>query len=156
MLAAAFNFQSGFPIGVSQSNSGTNLLGNALRPNVTGTPVACNGDLAACLGSADHATVKWLSDSFITAAPAGTFGNAPRMITDVRTPRLINTDLSASKSFDFSGGKQAQIKLEVVNLFSRVQLNGLSSTTQGSSAFGVINSQSGFMRMTQIMFRFSF
>ena len=78
------------------------------------------------------------------------------MITDVRTPRLINTDLSASKNFDFSGGKQAQIKLEIVNLFNRVQLNGLASTTQGSSSFGVINSQSGFMRMTQIMFRFSF
>jgi hypothetical protein len=37
-----------------------------------------------------------------------------------------------------------------------VQLNGLSSTTQGSSSFGVINSQSGFMRMTQVMFRYSF
>ena len=34
MLAAVFNFQSGFPIGVLQSNSGTNLLGNALRPNL--------------------------------------------------------------------------------------------------------------------------
>ena len=154
MIAAAFNFQSGFPIGVSQSNSGTNLLGNALRPNVTGTPTGCSGDLASCLGSADHPTTKW-SDSFITAAPAGTFGNAPRMITEVRTPRIINTDLSASKNFDF-GSKQAQIKLEIVNLFNRVQLNGFSSTTQGSSAFGVINSQSGFMRLTQLMFRFSF
>src|SRR5205823_6824538 len=100
MLAAVFNFQSGFPIGVSQSSSGTNLLGNALRPNINGTPVGCDGDLAACLGSADHPTVKWISDSVITAAPNGTFGNAPRMITDVRTPRLINTDLSASKNFD--------------------------------------------------------
>ena len=156
MLAAAFNFQSGFPIGVLQSNSGTNLLGNALRPNVTGPAVGCAGDLASCLGSADHSTTKWISDSFITAAPAGTFGNAPRMITDVRTPRLINTDLSASKNFNFTGGKSAQIKIEIVNLFNRVQLNGFSSTSQGSSAFGVINAQSGFMRMTQIMFRFSF
>jgi len=156
MIAAAFNFQSGFPIGVSQSNSGTNLLGNALRPNITGTPTACSGDLASCLGSADHPTVKWLSDSFISAAPAGTFGNAPRMITDVRTPRIINTDLSASKNFNFTGGKSAQIKIEIVNLFNRVQLNGLSTTTQGNSAFGVINAQSGFMRLTQLMFRFSF
>ena len=156
MLAAVFNFQSGFPIGVSQSTSGTNLLGNNLRPNLTGTPTGCSGDLADCLGSADHPTVKWLSDSAFTAAPNGTFGNAPRLITDVRTPRIINTDLSASKNFDFSDGKQAQIKIEIVNLFNRVQLNGLSSTVQGNSAFGVINSQSGFMRITQIMFRFSF
>ena len=156
LLAAVFNFQSGFPIGLAQSNSSTNLLGNALRPNLTGVSFATTGDFADRLGSADHPTAAWLNSAAISAAPAGTFGNAPRLETDVRTPRLINTDLSASKNFDFSGGKQAQIKIEIVNLFNRVQLNGLSSTTQGSSSFGVINSQSGFMRMTQVMFRYSF
>src|SRR4029079_13326091 len=75
MIAAAFNFQSGFPIGVSPSHSGTNLLGNALRPNITGTPTACSGDLASCLGSADHPTVKWLSDSFISGAPGRVAGH---------------------------------------------------------------------------------
>jgi hypothetical protein len=28
--------------------------------------------------------------------------------------------------------------------------------TKGSSTFGQINSQSGFMRLTQVMFRFTF
>jgi hypothetical protein len=74
----------------------------------------------------------------------------------VRTPRIINTDLSASKNFNMSGGKQFQVKLEIVNVFNRVQLNGLASTTQAASNFGVINAQSGFMRMTQVMFRFTF
>jgi hypothetical protein len=152
-----FNFQSGFPIGVSQSTSGTNLLGNNLRPNlVPGVDMSCTGDLSACLGSADHPSSTWLNPAAFSAAPSGTFGNAPRMITDVRTPRLINTDLSMSKNFGFGGGKSAQIKLEIINLFNRVQLNGFSSTVQGNSSFGVINSQSGFMRMTQIMFRFNF
>jgi len=156
LVAAAFNLQSGFPIGVSQSNSSTNLLGNTLRPNIVpGVTMGCSGDLAACLGSADHPTVQWLNQAAFSAAPAGTFGNAPRMITDVRTPRIINTDLSAAKNIDLSGGKQAQIKIEIINLFNRVQLNGFSSTTQGNSAFGVINAQSGFMRITQVMFRFT-
>ena len=154
--AAVFNFQSGFPIGVSQSTSSTNLLGNNNRPNVVpGVDMASSGDLADRLGSADHPSVFWLNPAAFSAAPANTFGNAPRMITDVRTPRLIDTDLSLSKSIGLGGGKSAQIKLEVINLFNRVQLNGFSSTTQGNSAFGVINSQSGFMRMTQIMFRYS-
>ena len=130
--------------------------GNALRPNLTGTPTGCDGDLAACLGSADHPAVAWLNPAAFTAAPAGTFGNAPRMITDVRTPRLINTDLSASKNINLTGGKTIQVKLEIVNLFDRVQLNGLASTTQAAANFGVINAQSGFMRMTQIMIRYSF
>jgi len=52
--------------------------------------------------------------------------------------------------------KQAQVKIEVVNLFNRPQFAGLASTVQGNSSFGLINSQGGFMRMTQVMFRFSF
>src|SRR5262245_39022250 len=155
VASAVFNFQSGFPIGVSQSNSNTNLLGNGLRPNLTGVDPLTAGDFADRLGSADHPTATWLNATAFSAAPAGTFGNAPRLVTDVRTPRIINTDLSVAKNIGLGGSKQAQIKIEIVNLFNRVQLNGLSSTVQGNSAFGVINTQGGFMRMTQIMFRFS-
>ena len=154
--AAVFNFQSGFPIGISQSNSNTNLLGNGLRPNLTGVDMLTSGSLADRLGSADHSTAPWLNPLAFSAAPAGTFGNAPRVETDVRTPRIINTDLSVSKNIGLGGSKQAQVKIEVVNLFNRPQFNGLTSTVQGNSSFGLINSQGGFMRMTQIMFRFSF
>jgi hypothetical protein len=156
IAAAVFNFQSGFPIGVSQSNSGTNLLGNGLRPNLSGADMLTSGSFADRLASADHSTAAWLNSAAFSAAPAGTFGNAPRMETDVRTPRIINTDISVSKSVGLGGNKQAQIKIEVVNLFNRPQFNGLSSTTLGSSSFGLINVQGGFMRMTQIMFRYSF
>ncbi len=130
--------------------------GQRAAAQLTGTPVGCDGDLAACLGSADHPTAKWLSDSVHHRGAGRNVRQRTAHDTDVRTPRIINTDLSVSKNFNFSGGKSAQIKIEIVNLFNRVQLNGLSTTTQGNSAFGVINSQSGFMRMTQLMFRFSF
>jgi hypothetical protein len=155
VASAVFNFQSGFPIGVSQSNSNSNLLGNGQRPNLTGVDLLTPGDFADRLGSADHPTATWINPAAYTAAPAGTIGNAPRVETDVRTPRIINTDLSVAKNIGLGGSKQAQIKIEIVNLFNRVQLNGLSSTAQGNSAFGVINTQGGFMRMTQVMFRFS-
>src|SRR5262245_34376715 len=156
VASAVFNFQSGFPLGLTQSNSNSNLLGNSLRPNVVpGADMVTPGDFADRLGSADHPTAAWLNPAAFSAAPAGTWGNAPRTITDVRTPRIINTDLSVAKNIGLGGSKQAQIKIEIVNLFNRVQLNGLSSTVQGNSAFGVINTQGGFMRMTQIMFRFS-
>src|SRR5262249_28360525 len=122
---------------------------------LTGADFLTPGDFEDRLGSADHPAAKWVTDAAITAAPAGTWGNAPRTITSVRTPRIINTDLSVQKAIGFNNGRQASIKIEIVNLFNRVQLNGFSSLTQGSSSFGVINSQAGFMRMTQIMFRYS-
>jgi hypothetical protein len=125
-------------------------------PNLTGASLETSGDLATRLASADHPTAQWLSSAGYSAAPNFTWGNAPRMETDVRTPRIINTDLSVSKNFGFSGGKAAQLKIEMVNVFNRPQLAGFASTVQGNSAFGEINSQSGFMRMTQVMFRFTF
>jgi len=73
-----------------------------------------------------------------------------------RTPIQTETDLSVAKNVALSGGKTMQIKIEIVNLFNRVQLRGNQmNTTQGNSAFGTIVSQGGFMRLTQVMFRYS-
>ena len=47
------------------------------------------------------------------------------------------------------------LDVEVINLFNRVQTNSIN-VTAGNSAFGQITSQSGFMRVTQVMFRFTF
>ena len=49
----------------------------------------------------------------------------------------------------------AQVKIEVFNLFNRVQTSGIA-VRAGDATFGQIIAQSGFMRMTQIMFRFTF
>jgi trimeric autotransporter adhesin len=155
--AAVFTWQSGFPIGVSQSNSTSNLLGNNQRPNqVPGVDTSTPGTWPERVASADHPSAAWLNPAAFAAAAPGTFGNAPRLITTTRTPIQTETDLSVAKNFGLGGGKQAQIKIEVVNLFNRVQLRGNQmNTTQGNSAFGTIVSQGGFMRLTQVMFRYS-
>ncbi|HEY3157558.1 MAG TPA: TonB-dependent receptor [Vicinamibacterales bacterium] len=155
--AAVFTWQSGFPIGASQSNSQSNLLGNGQRPNqAPGVNTSTPGDWPERTASADHPAAAWLNPAAFTAAPAGTFGDAPRLITSTRTPTQTETDLSVAKNIGLGGGKQAQIKIEIVNLFNRVQLRGSQmNTTQGNSAFGTIVSQGGFMRLTQVMFRYS-
>jgi hypothetical protein len=157
IASAVFNWQSGYPIGVSQSPSTANLLGNGQRPNVvSGVDRATTGDQALRLASADHPSAAWLNSAAFSTAPGNTFGDAPRVIADVRTPISTETDLSVSKSISLSGSKQAQIKIEVINLFNQVQVRGNQmNTTQGNSAFGTIVSQGGFMRMTQVMFRYS-
>jgi hypothetical protein len=155
--AAVFTWQSGFPIGVSQSNSTSNLLGNNQRPNaVPGVDTSTPGNWPERVASADHPSAAWLNLAAFTTAAPGTFGNAPRLITSTRTPIETQTDLSVSKNIGLGGSKQAQIKIEIVNLFNRVQLRGNQmNTTQGNSAFGTIVSQGGFMRLTQVMFRYS-
>jgi hypothetical protein len=152
-ISAVVNMQSGFPIGLLQSDN--TLFAGANRPNLTGVGFETSGSFPDRLASADHATATWINPAAVTAAPAGTYGNAPRLITDVRTPPIKNTDVSFTKNFGLTGGRSAQIKLEIVNLFNRVQTNSINITT-GGAAFGQISSQSGFMRLTQVMFRYSF
>ena len=61
-----------------------------------------------------------------------------------------------AKNVALNGGKVIQLKIEVVNLFNRVQLRGNQmNVTQSNPAFGTIVSQGGFMRLTQVMIRYS-
>ncbi|PYQ79762.1 MAG: hypothetical protein DMG01_07935, partial [Acidobacteria bacterium] len=124
---------------------------------VSGVDLATSGSLADRLASADHPSATWFNPAAFTAAAAGTWGNAPRTVTDARTPRIVNTDVAVQKNVGLGGGKQAQIRLEIFNLFNRPQLAGFTTAqvTQGNSNFGQMTSQGGFMRMTQVSFRLS-
>jgi trimeric autotransporter adhesin len=155
-ISAAVNLQSGFPLSVAQADN-TGLLGGVQRPNVvSGVDLATSGSFEDRLASADHPTAAWLNPAAFAAAPSFTFGNAPRTITDVRSPNQYNVDAVFIKNFRF-GTKNAQLKIEELNLLNRVNVRALvSRNTFGNANFGTIGAQAGFMRITQIMFRFSF
>ena len=81
-------------------------------------------------------------------------------LPDGRSPAQILTwsdGIVAIKSFHLGATKAAQLKFEVLNPFNRVNVRALrGSGTFGNSNFGQTNIQAGFMRITQIMFRFAF
>jgi hypothetical protein len=75
----------------------------------------------------------------------------------VRTPGQYNVDASFIKNFRFTGSKSAQLKIEVLNLTNRVNVRTLRlANTLGNANFGQTTGQAGFMRITQLMFRFNF
>jgi trimeric autotransporter adhesin len=154
-VSAAINMQSGFPLFVVQSDN-TGTFGGTQRPNLTGAPFETPGSYADRLASADHPTATWINPAAFATAPANTFGDAPRTLPDARTPGQYNTDAVFIKDFRF-GTKTAQLKIEELNLFNRVNVRALrGSGVFGNSNFGQTNVQAGFMRITQIMLRFSF
>jgi hypothetical protein len=154
-ISAIANLQSGFPINVQQTDN-TGLLGGAQRPNLSGQSIATPGDYQARLSSADHPTATWFAAAGFTPVPANTFGTTPRTITSARSPQQKNLDAVFMKNFKLGESKSAQVKVEMLNLFNRVNVTGASSNTVGSSTFGQIVNQAGFMRITQLMFRYSF
>ena len=130
----------------------------ANRPNlVGGVDLATGGSYEDRLASADHATATWINPAAFSLAAAGTFGNTPRTITDLRTPGQYNVDAVVMKNVSFGGSKVAQIKFEVLNMLNRPIVRALQgANTVGSSNFGQTTIQAGFMRITQVMVRFSF
>jgi hypothetical protein len=158
-IVPAWNIQSGFPLAVIQSDNTGVLGGGVQRPNIVpGVDLGTPGTFEDRLASADHPSARWLNPAAFTAAPAFTFGNAPRTITDLRSPMQHNLDASFAKDFRF-GSKSAQLKVEMLNLLNDPlvsALNGRNTFSTGSATFGGIAVQRGFMRITQLMFRFSF
>ena len=155
-LSAAINLQQGFPLSVQQSDN-TGTFSGVQRPNIVpGVDLSTAGSFEDRLASADHPTAAWLNPTAFTAAAPFTYGNAPRTITDLRSPNQYNVDGVFIKNFRF-GTKSAQVKIEMLNLFNRVQVRALQSrNTFGNSNFGRTGVQAGFQRITQLMFRYSF
>jgi trimeric autotransporter adhesin len=155
-VSAAINLQSGFPLNIQQTDN-TGTFAGVQRPNlVPGVDLATAGSFEDRLASADHPTATWLNPAAFASAGAFTYGNAPRTITELRTPNQYNVDGVFIKNLTF-GTKTAQLKIEMLNLFNRPNVRALSGrNNQSNSNFGQTGVQAGFTRITQVMFRVGF
>jgi trimeric autotransporter adhesin len=153
-LSTIINIQSGFPMAFIQGDN-TGLLGGTQRPNiVSGVPLDTSGSYEDRLASADHPSAAWVNRAAFTSAANFTFGNAPRVVDGIRTPVQANVDAVFMKNLRF-GTKTVQLRIEELNLLNRVNTNA-NRNNIGSSNFGTIGVQRGFMRITQLMLRYQF
>jgi hypothetical protein len=157
-VSATLSFQSGFPINIQQAADSALGGQNTKRPFIVpGADLGTPGDLYDRLASADHPTATWVNPAAFSLAGAGVFGDAPRTITDVRTPTQNNVDVSFIKYIRLGGTKTAQFKMEIINLLNRPNVRTLQgANTFGNANFGRTVQQAGFMRLYQFMFRFNF
>lgn len=156
-VAPVITFQSGFPMGVSQNQSGTPyLMGGTLRPNVVpGADFLVDGDITDRIRN-NTTDNRYLNPAAFTATPSNQFGNAPRTLPGVYSPWRNNMDLSVSKSFDTGRGTNLSARMEVLNLLNLVQWAAPASSAFGNSSFGQITNQANNMRMIQFTARFQF
>jgi trimeric autotransporter adhesin len=161
-ISSIIGFESGFPLQVRNNTANTQIFTRMQRANPGTGDIATDGSrydrLAPPQGSSctnGCGIGLWLNDAAFATAPQYTLGTLPRTLADVRTPHRNNWDFVASKDVRMKGNMRGEIKFEVLNLTNTVKTTG-PVVTKGSTTFGQIRTQSGFMRLTQLMFRLSF
>ena len=160
-MSSVINLQSGFPLNVQQAADARLSLGGT-RPRIarTSSPAPTSrpsGTYHDRLASADHPTATWINPAAFALAPAGTFGNTPRTLTDLRIARAIQRRRGGHEEHRLRRPKVAQLKVEILNMLNRPNVRALQgANTVGSANFGQTTIQAGFMRITQVMLRFSF
>ena len=149
-LSSIVSFESGFPTAISSNSNGLSSAFFQLQRVNPGS-----GE-AETVGSRDERIQDiWLNTSGYSAPAPFALGTLPRTDPHVRTPHRNNWDFVAAKSMPFGGSLRGQLRLEILNVTNTVKVRGPISTL-GSATFGQIRVQSGFMRLTQVMFRLSF
>jgi hypothetical protein len=147
---AITTLQSGLPVVLFQNANNTGLFTAAQRPNNNGHSAKIEG------GTRDERLQKWFDPSVFSIAPPFTFGNAPRVLPDVRYPGVTNVDLSAFKSFLFAGERvKAQFRMEAFNALNKAQF-GRAGHTVGTSTIGIISDTINDPRQVQLALKVIF
>ena len=125
-----------------------------VRPVLAGDPLA---------GSGDPLTGYFNTAAF--ARPArGSYGSTPRNV--VRKPGLVNTNFAIFKNVNVGGGRAAQLRAEIYNLFNTVEFQDIDRTVRFDAAGNQINPNFGTAigisnptrppRVLQLSVRFNF
>lgn len=156
-ITTVAQFQSGFPVGVSQNTNGTTFLfGGTLRPNlVDGQALLAAGNITDRI-SASATDNQFFNLAAFQAVAANQFGNAPRTLPGVLSPFRTSFSLSAAKNVDLPGRAALALRLELLNPLNIVQWAAPASNAFGNASFGQLREQANNMRSVQFTFRLSY
>ena len=137
-VAGDTSFREGLPMGISANLNASSVYGGGQHALVVGNPKQ-PGTIAGCNGpTALRNITHWYNPCAFQAAPAGTFGNAPRYFSNLRTAPYYDSDISLSKSTNITDSLRMQFRAEFFNAFNHVNLGPSTNTTPGTSSAGSI------------------
>ena len=140
-------FQDGPPLQISGGNGSGSFAGTQ-RPNWNGQNATLDGSVTGRLSQ------YFTTADFSFNAPF-TYGNAPRLMPNLRGPGVDNFDVSLFKNTEIAEKYRLQFRAEAFNVFNRAQF-GVPNTNINSTAFGVISAQQNSPRNLQLGLRLLF
>lgn len=156
-ITGVAQFQSGFPMGISQNITGGQfLMGGSVRPNIVdGQEFTAPGDITERIRNSTTDN-QYFNLAAFQAVARNRFGNAPRTLPGVLSPFRSSFSMSAAKQVGLPGRANASIRFELLNPFNIVQWAALASSALGNSSFGQVRNQANNMRSVQLTIRVSY
>jgi hypothetical protein len=185
-INAIHRYQSGIPFRVSQTNTGGFLgsditgFGGALRPSLTGTPIATGNEpggvrfqfanpAAFAFTPLPNQAPPLLVNGQLNPAyaafnndPNRFFGTAPAVFPDVRTPAYFNENIGLLKRTHFSENVALELGIEAFNVFNRTRYLfpvidvSFINNPQNVTGFGVAEVDPNSRRTVQLRARLIF
>lgn len=140
--------QRGFPLGVTASRNLSNSYGGSQFPNNNGTSAELSGDPQTRLN-------QYFRTDVFSQPPAFTFGNAARVLPDVRGPGIAQWDFAIFKRTQITEGVGLEFRTEFFNLFN-TPIFRHPGTGLGTPQFGVVSGTRGVPRLVQFGLRLLF
>jgi len=137
--------QSGTPLSITANNT-AGIFGARTQPNSTGSDPRLDGPVSERLD-------RYFDTSVYSQPAAFTFGNEPNFSPYLRAHGVRNFDLSLFKNVGVTSRVTAQVRVEALNAFNRVQFSA-PNTSVTSSSFGVISGQANAPRQLQFGLKF--
>ena len=147
-VSPILSWRTGWPMPVygAQDNSGT--FGRGARADCGGSVPSIVNTFISGVGR------QWFNNTGQFTNPAvGTFGNCSPQLSDLRSPRYADIDLSLHKDFQLTERFRLQFRSDFVNAFNHVQYNAPNMTI-GASMGQITNAQP--MRNIQLALKLYF
>ena len=136
------SFISGTPLEVSTASNTLFNYGGTQRANWNGMNPTLHGPISQRLS-------KYFNVSDFSEPGSFTYGNSPRMLSNLRSPRFVDTDLSGIKAIPIHEDLSAEFRAEAFNLFNHPTF-GPPDTSFGDGNTGAINNQVNLPRQIQL------
>jgi len=127
-LSSLLSFHTGQPFNVTTATDNTGTDEGVQRPNLIGNAYAGVSHAFSKTG------IQWVNPAAFAQPAPGTYGNLPRNY--LYGPGFADVDFSVIKNTKITERVNAQFRIELYNLFNRVNL-APPSGSQGSGGFGI-------------------
>jgi hypothetical protein len=134
---------TGIPLAVANAQNNSQSFSATQRPNVNGN----DPNLDSSRGI-DQKLARWFDTTVFSQPPAFTFGNAPRVLPNVRADGQRGWDSSVFKNFPIREALRIEFRAEMFNL-TNTPVFAPPGQAFGNAQFGVVNSQANAPRQIQ-------